>query len=163
MAYDSAGKAVSNSPRPGDWLFQEGNYIYTRESGFLKNATAQAGTQADVSLTSAQLIGMPVRRVSDRLFRFATAAEVGSAAPAAAEVWGFVIEGLETGSLDNDEVTGAEYAILMRGPATVNDDLMPVNDAYGSPFVAAEYKLLLRALNINSLPSPTTTTVMLNQ
>ena len=163
MSYDAAGNAVSNSVKPGEWLFSESNYIYTRESGKLKNATAQAGTSPDVSLTSGQLIGIPVRKVSAGLFRFATAAEVAAAAPAMDEVWGFVIEGVATGALDNDVFTGTEYAILMRGPAIVNDDLMPVNDPYGGAFDAAEYKLLLRALNINSLPSPATTTVMTNQ
>lgn len=163
MAYDSAGNAVSNGIRPGDWLFSESNYIYTRESGYLKNATSQAGTNPDVELSSSQLIGMPVRKVSDRLFRFATAAEVAAAAPAGDQIWGFVIEGVATGALDNDVVTGTEYAILMRGPAIVNDDLMPVNDPYGAAFDAAEYKILLRALNINSLPSPATTSIMLNQ
>jgi|CXWL01.1.fsa_nt_gi hypothetical protein len=163
MGYDAAANAVSNGIKPGEWLFSESNYIHTRDSGKLKNATAQAGTSPDVNLTASQIIGLPVRWVSSKLYRFATAAEVTAATIAIDEKWGFIISGEPTGALDNDVVTGTEYAILVRGPAIINSDLMPVNDPYGGAFVKADYILLCEALNIATKPSPTTTTVQVNQ
>lgn len=164
MGYDAAGKAVTNAVKPGEWLFSESNYQYTRDSAKLKNATAQAGTSPDVSLTPSQLIGLPVRKVSAGIYRFATAAEVTSANPSIDEKWGFIVSGESaTGALDNDEVTGTEYAIIVRGPAIVNSSLMPVADPYGGAFVLADYILLCEALNIATKPSPTITTEQVNQ
>lgn len=163
MGYDAAGNAVTNEMKPGEFLFSESNYIFCRDSGILKNATAQAGTNPDVDLTAEEVIGQPLRYVSDGLYRFATAAEVASAAPSISQRWGFVISGEPTGALDNDDVTGTEYAILVRGPAIINEDKIPANDVYGAAITASAYIALCKALQINTLPTPVTTVTQVNQ
>ena len=164
MGYDAAGNAVTNKTVPGEWLFSESNYQFTRESGTLENDATIAGTQADVNLTKTELVGLPV--LKDTTWRFATQAEVAAADPigdGGTEEWGFVIGGEPTGDMAADDVTGIEYAILARGPAIINLDMIPTNDAYGTALVAADYALLAKKLGIKAVSSPATTTLQVNQ
>lgn len=162
MAYDSAGNAVTNGVRPGEYLFSESNYIYTRISATVENDSTIAGTSPDVVLTKSGLIGIPV--LKDVTWRFATAAEVTAADPVGdggTEEWGFIVEG-EDVDLAADEVSD-QMAIIVRGPAIINSDLIPADDPYGTAIVSADYQTLASKLGIKSIPSPTTTTVMINQ
>jgi len=162
MAYDAAGNAVTNGIRPGEFLFSESNYIYNRISATVENDATIAGTSPDVDLSASALIGLPV--LKDTTWRFATAAEVAAADPlgdGGTEEWGFIVEGTAV-NLAADEVSDV-MAIITQGPAIINSDLIPATDPYGAAISSTAYQTLAKKLGIKSLPSPTTTTIMLNQ
>jgi len=152
MTYDVIGNVQSLGVVPGELFFGELDHRYTRVSGTLENDGTIAGTQPDLTLTKGQLVGLPV--LKDTTWRFATAAEV---ATNTAEM-GFVISGEAINDMEADDVTGSEYAILVRGPAFYNEGMRPAADAYGAAITDAQYRALAKRLDIIGKPSPSTTT-----
>ena len=164
MGFNAAAQAVDNGIKPGEWLFSESNYIYTRISATVENDTTIAGTSPDVSLSKSGVVGIPV--LKDTTWRLATAGEVASADPigdGGTEEWGFIVSSEIALELAADDISAIEVAIITRGPAIINSDLIPATDPYGTAIVAADYISLASKLGIASKPSPVTTTVQVNQ
>ena len=165
MAYDSAGNAVTNDAVPGEWLFSELDYRYTRESGTVQNDATKAGTAADLALTKGELVGQPILKAGSQ-WEFATAAEVTSADPigdGGTEEWGFVISGEDEAAMAADDVSAVPWALLVRGPAIINQGQIPALDVYGGSIVVADYVTLCKKLGIAVINDPATTTTQVNQ
>jgi len=140
---------------PGELFFGEWDHRYTRESGTIENDGTTAGTSPDITLGRGELIGIPLKKASGQ-WQFASAADL---ATPGSTVFGFLISGQPITELAADEITGSEYAILVQGPAFMNESEIPANDAYGDAIDAADYIAAARALPVpvKTLPSPETT------
>lgn len=129
----------------GDLIRYELNPSFTREQYTLRNATGASAT-----LTNP--MGYPVKFNANKMELALSGDEA-------------TVDGLLLQATDEDAIaTGTDYAggkraILVRGPAILSKDQLPINDVAGDAFVQANLITRLAALNIVVKSEPAEQTV----
>lgn len=152
MALSSQSDTLANVDYEN--VLYEVNSIFTRESSTLTNDETTGGTAGAITL--ADPIGTPVKKTSGGVWQFASGANVTTGT--ATNFDGIVIAGPAITALAINTATAEEYTILARGPALINEGLIPTTDAYGDAIVEADYISGVNRLNIETVADPSTTT-----
>lgn len=135
---------TSNDLRVGDFLVWEVEERYTRVAARIQNKTA-------VALAAGAIVpGTPLNLNSAQWETINSGSETG--------IDGFFVDTRAHEALAIDAITAKRYSILVRGPALINKNAIPLNDLTATPdaYVLATIVTRCATLGIQVLAEPVT-------
>jgi len=139
-------KSDTNATTPGEFVYEMFSEVHCTKSAKVQNDSTVGGAAATNVAAGLNPVGQPVRLASG-VWEFSSEVLID-----AGTIHGVIIDDTPVLGQDNlglaaNATTIENRRILVKGPATINDNKIPTTDIYGTALDAAAKAAYITALN----------------